>query len=545
MRLLAIIAAALLPVAPIAPLAAQEHDHAGGHDIHGHVTFATSCAAPAHAEFIRGLALLHSFWFSEAGTAFDAAFRADSGCAMAQWGLAMTFIGNPVAAPPSPGNLAAGAAAAALASRAAAAGPATARERDFVTAVATFYAGRDSLPHGRRMGNYSRAMEQVASRYADDPEAAIFHALSLVATASPTDTTLANQRRAAGRLNPLFRRYPDHPGLAHYIIHANDATVLANLGLDAARRYARIAPAVPHAQHMPSHIFIRLGLWDENIAANRRSYDAGVAHSTSQGQHGLAYHEFHAMDYMVYGYLQLGRDSAALRVVREADTATVLTVQSAANPFAMEYGRNAMAARYAIERGRWDEAARLPVRAGRNVAAEGITRFARAVGAARSGEVAAAREEAAQLARIRDSLQGINDSYWARVMTIKRQAVEAWLALATGDTARALSEAAAAADVEDVTAKNPVTPAEIISARELQADLLLQLGRHADARAAYETVLRHEPNRARALFALARAAEGMGDRRAAQARYQEYLRLMARAEAPREEIALARRAVRR
>src|SRR6266511_3757000 len=273
---------ALLTVAPLVSLSAQAHEHGLPPERLGRVVFPVSCNAEAQRRFEHAMALLHSFWWEQGPAAFDAVTAADSTCAMAYWGLALNYWGNPLVSGASGENLRQGAAAAA---RALALGAPTARERGLLAAVGALY--RD---HG------------------DDPEVAMYYALSLVATASATDTTFARQKRAAAILNPLFQRFPGHPGLAHYIIHANDSPRLAALGLDAARRYAQIAPSAPHAQHMPSHIFVRLGLWDETIAANRRSFAAGVEYAQAQQLGGVVAEQFHALDYMVYGYLQEGRD---------------------------------------------------------------------------------------------------------------------------------------------------------------------------------------------------------------------------------------------
>ncbi len=489
----------LVPLALSSRLAAQEHAHAHGAEL-GRVRFSTSCSAGAQGHFIRGLALLHSFWFSEADAAFRAAFEADPTCGIALWGLATSHLRNSLAAAPSPAELAAGGEAA---QRAQAVGARTDRERGYITAINAYYQDAGARPHLARLAGYRDSLAALSARHPDDPEAAIFHALSLVATASPTDTTFANQRRAAAILNPLFARFPDHPGLAHYIIHANDSPQLAHLGLDAARRYAAIAPAAPHAQHMPSHIFVRLGLWEETVASNQRSYQASAEDVRRTGRTGLTAEGYHAMDYMVHGYLQLGNDSAARRVAEEAAQASFVPLANAGPPMGAWHGRAAMAARVALERSDWQAAAALEILPAPHPLAEGITRFARAIGAARLGDTAAARAELGGIVRVRDSLRTLGDPYWPRVMEIKRQAVEAWLLLGAGDMVGAVREARAAADAEDVLAKHPVTPAEVVPARLLLADMLAQVGRHDEAVAEYRAVLRHEPNRRRAVTALA------------------------------------------
>ena len=523
----------LVAVSFAAPLAAQQHEHRGAERL-GHVVFPISCNAEARQEFERAMALLHSFWWDEAERAFQGVAAADPGCAMAYWGLALTRWRNPVAGGPGAADLRAGQEAA---RRAAALGGRTPRERDYIEATGALYGDTGTVPNSARLRRYTDAMERVYARNAADPEAGIFYAIALTASAPVGDTTYAQQRRAAAILNPLFRAHPDHPGLAHYLIHANDSPQLASLGLEAARRYAEIAPSAPHAQHMPSHIFVRLGLWDETIRSNRASYQADVA-AAGGGQHALTADQLHAMDYLVYAYLQLGQDTAAAAVVAEgqADTAA-----APAQAMVAAYNRNAMAARFALERGQWAEAARLPLRPSPGTpAAEMVTRFARGIGAVRIGDTAQARAEIAALAAIAAELERRGDPYWPRVTRVKQQAIAAWVALAAGDTVGALAIAHAAADSEDVVGKHAVTPGEVVPARELEADLLLGLGRAAEARRAYEHVLGLEPHRARSVFGAARAAELAGDRAAAAEGYREYLRQMARADGTRAEVGAAR-----
>ena len=531
--------AALLAVAAVPSLLAQAHDHGRSAEQLGRVVFPVSCNAEAQKRFERAMALLHSFWWEQGSGAFRDVAAADSTCAMAYWGSAMNAWGNPFAGGPSGQALAT---AGQAAERAAAIGGKTPREVGFIAAVATLYRDHGTVPNVQRLRAYSDTMARVYRDNPGDVEVAIYYALSLVATAPATDTTFTRQKQAAAILNPLFQRLPEHPGLAHYIIHANDSPRLAGLGLDAARRYAQIAPSAPHAQHMPSHIFIRLGLWEDNIASNQRSYDAGVAYDKAQGLNGVLYHEFHALDYMIYGYLQLGRDAAARQLAAHADSLTQADAQGA---FITSYNRVALAARVALERGDWAAAARLPVNSGAAPATLGaVTRFARGIGAARSGDTAQARAEAAAMVELETAAAGgTQGAYWSRVVGIKRRAVEAWLALATGDTARALSLGKEAADMEDVTEKHPVTPGEPLPARELEADMLLVARRYAAAHAAYEAALAREPNRARSLYGSARAAELAGDRAGARRRYDEYLAQMKAGDGERVEIVQARAAL--
>jgi len=498
-------------------LSAQAHQHGSGEQL-GSVTFPISCNAEAQQRFTRAVAGLHSFYWEAGQAAFQAVADADSTCAMAYWGLAINAWGNPFAGGPG-GNAGKGAPlrrGAAFVDRAIALGAPTARERGFLAGAAALYRGSDSIPNSRRLQAYSDTLARVYRDFPGETEIAIYYALSLVATAPKTDTTYARQKQATAILNPLYRKFPQHPGLAHYIIHANDSPRLATLGLEAARRYASIAPSAPHAQHMPSHIFIRLGLWDETITANKRAFEAGLQYAIEHNQ-PVAPERLHALDYMVYAYLQQGRDREARSTVDSARK--LLTATNANDAVIANYNSVAMEARVPLERGDWAGAARLPVRVAE------LT-----IGAA--------------LAATEADLTRRGDVDWARVVAIKQQAVRAWVTLAAGDTAAALREAGAAADLEDVTEKQPVTPAELLPARELQADMLLAVGRHRDAQAAYDATLKREPNRARSLFGAARAAELAGDREGARRRYDQFLAQMKTADGDRVEIARARESMR-
>jgi hypothetical protein len=480
------------------------------------------------------MAALHSFWWDEGDRAFAAVLDADPHCAMAYWGLALNAWGNPFAGGPAGEALTRGVEAAARAS----AQPApTRREQGFIAASAALYRDATAIPNATRLQAYADTMARLHRDLPRDTEVAIYYALALVATAPRTDTTFAQQKRAAAILNPLFARYPDHPGLAHYIIHATDSPQLASHGLDAARRYARIAPAAPHAQHMPSHIFVRLGLWDETIASNWKSYRAGAAYAKSRGLGGTG-EELHALDYAVYAYLQRGQDSAARAAVA---TAQRVILPPSQGRFIGDYNRTAMAARVPLERGDWAAAAVLPVAAPQGLGIPtALSHFARALGAARSGSPAAARADVAALDSIATGLAGQQEAYWARVVGIKRDAAEAWVRFARGDTTGALELARAAADSEEVTDKHPVTPAELLPARELQADMLLAAGQYQAAREAYRATLARERGRARSLFGAARAAELAGDRAAASAGYRKFLKLMSQADGDRPELITAK-----
>jgi hypothetical protein len=537
------VAALVATIAALAPgpTAGAQESEAHQHHIGrlGHVSFPVSCTAEARGRFEHAMAVLHSFWWEEGERAFGAVTRADSNCAMAYWGLALNAWGNPFAGGPAGPALTRGVEAA---ERAASHPAPTRRERGFIAASTALYRDAAATPNAARLQAYADTMARVYRDLPRDTEVAIYYALALVATAPRTDTTFAQQRRAAAILGPLFAKYPDHPGLAHYTIHATDSPQLASLGLDAARRYARIAPAAPHAQHMPSHIFVRLGLWEETIASNRKSYQAGSTYAKTSGLPGGTPEELHALDYAVYGYLQLGQDSAARAAVA---TGQGVVLAPGKENLVSGYNRTSMAARVLLERGDWPAAAEFPAPGAQATGVPAmLRRFTRAIGAARSGRPEAARAEVSALDAIATELAGRQETYWARIAGIKRDAADAWARFAAGDTTAALTLARAAADSEEVTDKHQVTPAELLPARELQADMLVAAGRYAEAGEAYRATLAREPGRARTLFGLARAAELAGERGAARAAYSDFLRLMSRSDGDRPELATAQAFVR-
>jgi len=506
------------------PLSAQDHEHTGDTHQVGRVSFATSCKAEASPRFEQAVAMLHSFWFEQAAAAFQEVATQDPACAMAHWGVAMTLLGNPMArVSPSPERLEQALAAAEKA--ASLATNVTERERAYIDAVLVLYRDHQSKDHFARMQLHEDAMKRTHEKFPDDPEAAIFLGRAMVANAPPTDMTFARQLQAASLLEPLFQKQSDHPGLAHYLIHAFDAPAVAKSGLAAAKRYAEIAPDAPHALHMPSHIFTRLGYWDESIETNTRSAQAEPNPDAA----------VHPMDYMVYAYLQQGRDGAAGELVGRA-----VNLPNRFYGGILGYNFTAMPARYALERQRWTEAAQLTVPTGALPHIEAITHFARAVGAARSGDAEAAEREIAALTSLRDALAAQNDTYWRTIVEAQRLAASAWTAHARKDDSAALRLAREAADLEETVEKHPVTPGPLLPARELEADLLLELGKHAEALQSYEKTLQREPRRARALFGAARAAELGGDAAKARARYTELLELMDRADAERPEPRAAR-----
>jgi tetratricopeptide (TPR) repeat protein len=534
--LLSLSAFALVLAPGTASYAQAPDDHeamAHGHGKHlGRVSFSVSCNAEAGRRFQQAMARLHSFWWDAGESAFRRVLEADPGCGMAYWGLALTAWGNPFGSGPKGPSLAAGAAAATQAESLSARTP---RERGFIAAAAALYRDSDRTSNSDRLQAYADTMARVYRDFGQEMEVAIYYALAQLATAPKTDTTFAQQRRAVAILNPLFARHPHHPGLAHYIIHATDSPRLAPLGLTAARRYARIAPAAPHAQHMPSHIFIRLGYWKETIASNLAAYRSGMAHAKAMRIPPVG-EQLHALDYAVYGYLQEGRDSAA-----RAAVSTAQRLEVPPTGLVGDYNRIAMAARVPLETGDWRTAAKFPPAASQGLGTEiMLSRFTRAIGAGRSGDPAAAMREVAVLDSLARGLAR-KEAYWSRIAAIKRDAALAWARLAQGDTSGALGLAHAAADSEEVTDKHPVTPAELLPARELEADMLLEIGRYADARKAYQATLARERGRARSLFGLARAAELAGDRSGAKAAYREFVRLMSPGGARRPELATAKK----
>jgi hypothetical protein len=530
-----------LVAAACARAVAQEQGHvmASGEKL-GTVHFETSCSAAATPQFDRAMALMHSFEFSEAIGAFNETLRADPGCTMAHWGIALSRWGNPFAAGIRPAaQLRLGLEAVEQANRVSAK---TDRERAYVAAVAQLYADFERVDQPTRVRAYERSMADVTSRYPQDREAAIFYALSLTASAAPTDKTYANQLKAGEILEGLFPEQPDHPGIAHYIIHSYDVPPLAAKALDAARRYAKIAPSAPHALHMPSHTFTRVGSWQESI-------DTNIASAAAARRAGSTAEELHAMDYQMYAYLQTAQDQAARRLanglsevaVRFNPNAMLGAAPGSAGVFALA----AIPARWALERRAWGEAARLEPRASAFPYTEAMTYFARALGAARTGDPATARASIAALQQIKDRLAQANEGYWAEQTEIQRRGAVAWLALAEKQPDEALTMMRAAVEMEDGTEKSAVTPGPIAPARELLGEMLMELNRPAEALKEFQATLKKEPERFGALYGAARAASLSGDSAGARAYYTQLANLCERGDSPgRPELEEARKAVR-
>jgi tetratricopeptide (TPR) repeat protein len=444
---------------------------------------------------------------------------------MAYWGIALSFLYNPHAPPPA-SNLPLGLAAIQKGKQV---GAKTQRERDYIDALSVMYGDYDKVPHGARVQAYLKAMEPLAARYPEDDEAQIFYAITLNVSASASDKTYANQRKGAAILEPIFKRQPKHPGVAHYLIHLYDTPALAEMGLDAARRYAEIAPAAPHAQHMPSHIFTRVGYWKDSIAANIAS--ALAAKASKDGNEQL-----HAMDYMVYAYLQLGQDQDAQRVVAEMNAVTTISPDRFVSPYALAVSP----ARYAMERGDWKAAAQLEVRPSKFAYSDAMTHFARAIGAARAGNAETVRAEIASIAEMREKLRAAKDAYWTEQVDIQHQTATAWALYAEGKHEEAVLAMSAAADAEDKSEKHPVTPGVPIPARELYGMMLLERGMAAEALAAFEATLKKEPNRLGATIGAAKAAEKAGDPAKARQYYGAAAALTEGADPVRPQIAEAR-----
>jgi hypothetical protein len=533
-----ILIAALLATAPLAAQHSHQHGDAGKFGV---VTFPTSCNADAGPIVGRAVTLLHSFEFGPAIETFTSAAATDPACGMASWGLALARWGNPFAAGVKPASqLQPGAAAV---DRARAAGAKTERERAYIDAVAQLYQNMSTVDQRTRMLAYRDAMKRVAASYPGDPEASAFYALALAASADPADKTYAAQLEAGAILEKLWQAQPQHPGLAHYIIHAYDVPQLASRAVDAARRYGTIAPDAPHALHMPSHTFTRLGYWQDSIDTNILS--AGAAR-----RNGSTAEELHAMDYQTYAYLQTAQDTAARAVVDAlVDAAARLdpdATGSAAPGVAGVFALAAIPARYALERGAWADAARLQPRETRFLNADAMTWFARALGAARAGDVGTARAAVDALQNLSGRLAAAHESYWSEQVAIQALAASAWLALAERREPEALRIMTSATEREDRTEKNAITPGPLAPARELLGEMLLELERPKDALAQFDKTLAKEPNRFRALSGAADAALASGDRARARRYAEQLVTMCAKDGTPeRPELARARALVKR
>ena len=490
----------------------------------GKVNFPTSCDPKVQAQFERGVAMLHSYWFTEGGKVFDGIAKQDPSCVMAYWGYAVNLLGNTLSTPPSVKNLQA---AWQALERARAIGAKTQRERDWIEALSAYYRDYDKVSVDDRLLAYTRAMDQMTQRYPDDFEAWAYYALTLQASAPKTDKSYTNQLKAAAILEKLFKQNPQHPGVSHYLIHAYDYPPLADKGLGAARRYAKIAPAAPHARHMPSHIYSMLGLWEESIASNASALEVQRDY-------------YHAIDFTVYAHLQLAQDAKAKALIEGNSAVRREDLVTLGNYTALA----AIPARYALERADWIGAAALPLdstdRPDFDFITHSITRFTRGLGMARSGDVAGAKREIEEIQGLRKALEKTKDTYWAARSEEQILAVSAWVALAEGSREKAVKLMRAAADSEDGSVKHVSMENRLYPMRELFAELLLKTGQAAPALREFEAALKENPNRYRGLYGAARAAEASGDRQKAETYFTKFVAVSAKADTDRPEIAQAK-----
>src|SRR5256885_6836294 len=508
---------------------------AGGERL-GKGHFATSCAPAAAEEVDHAIALPHPFEFADAIAGFKKVLDSDPSCGIAQWGIAMATWGNPFAGLRAPKVLQDGLVAA---EKAQSIGAKTDRERAYIAAVALLYKDAAALDHRARTLAYEKAMAELSAKYPDDREAAAFYALAVDQTAPPTDKTYANQLKAAAILERLYKVEPDHPGVPHYLIHSYDVPALAPRALPYARKYANLAPDAPHALHMPAHTFTRVGSWQESIETNIRSHDVSMQrHDVGEG--------LHAWDYEMYAYLQTAQDAAAKKILdgvteivdRPSPVAEVRPGNAAAPAMpgmpgmaaspAGGWAAAAIPARWAIERGAWSEAAALTARPSPQPFVEAITRFARALGAARSGKPDLAKAEIEQLIALREKEVQAKDAYWATQLDIQRQAAQGWAFWAEGRKEDALRTLTAAAALEDTTDKSAITPGPIAPAHELLGEMLLEANQPAAALKEFETNLKREPNRFRSVYGAGRAAESAGDRAKARSYYGQLVKICER-----------------
>jgi tetratricopeptide (TPR) repeat protein len=496
----------------------------------GNVNFPVSCSQEAQAKFHRAMALYHSFDWKKGKAAFEEIASLDPRCGMAYWGLAMIARDNPFSWPVSE-QLKQGAEAIQKAKEV---GSATPRERAYIEALEVLYKDLETVPNRQRTLAYEQAMETLAAKYPDDVEAQILYALVVSGNHDLNDKTFARPLKAADLLEPLFAVYPQHPGVAHYLIHSYDYPPIAQKGLEAAKRYAQIAPDASHAQHMPSHIFTRVGAWRESVASNQASVAASK---------GDTRYIPHGWDYMVYASLQMADDAAADKIGADARAIRALNDSRLGEVF----GVAAIPARLTLERGHWAEAATIELHPAISEAgwkrfpqAEAINAFARALGAARSGDAAGARREIERLHKLQQVLTEQKLAYWAEQTEIQAQVATAWTLRAEGKNEEALAAMHAAADHEDLTEKHVVTPGPIMPARELLGDLLMELGQPADALPQYEASIAKEPNRFRGLYGAALAAERAGDRVRASRHFETLIAIASQSDATRPELIYAK-----
>jgi hypothetical protein len=515
-----------LVLCPLLCANGQEHSHSV--ERVGVVHFASSCNPSGQKELDRAVALLHSFEFGHAIDGFNAVLKADASCGIAYWGIALSQWSNPFASGlKDTTQLQAAKSTVELGDKV---GAKTDRERGYIAAVSALYKDFDTTPQRARLLSYRDAMQALAASYPNDNEAQIFYALAIAASEDPADKTYVGRLKAGAILERLFQVQPDHPGLAHYIIHIYDVPPLAPQALQAARRYAEIAPDAPHALHMPSHTFTRMGYWQESI-------DTNIAAAAAAKRQGETAEELHASDYEVYAYLQTGQDDAAHRIVSSLPEISSRfdakkVIGGAGGPAVGYFALAAIPARYALERGDWEQAAQLVPRESPFLHTQAITWFARGLAAARLHQAVAAHEAAASLEQIQERLSKSGESYWALQVQIEAQEVHAWALMSGGKTSDALEQMRSAAQLEDGTEKSAVTPGPLAPAREMLGEMLLTASQPAAALEQFEATLKKEPGRFRALYGAAHAAELANQREISGRYFGELLRLCEHADTP-------------
>lgn len=490
-----------------------------GQNEFGSTSFNMSCLEKVKPDFDLAIALLHSFEYTEAEKVFAKVIDQDPSCVMAYWGAAMSNF-HQLWMPPSPAELQKGSKLITLARSLVE--DKSSRESDYVEAIATIYDDWKTLDYRSRLLRYEKISQKMYEKYPGDDEAAIFYSLALRAAADPADKSFKNQRKAGDILNAIFKNKPDHPGAAHYIIHAYDYPELAHLGLDAARKYASIAAASAHAQHMPSHIFTRLGFWDESIQSDLRSVEAAKCYAEGSGIKGHWDEELHGLDYLTYAYLQKADDERAKELV---DYLATITEVFPIN-FKVAYCFTAMPARYVLERKDWTSAAELKLMPSNFPWNEFLwekanLHFARFLGNIQINKIKNSKAELRELEAIHSNLSKSNDTYKANLVMIQIKACKGWALLREGDSKKALQLMTEAADMEDATAKHPVTPAEIVPARELLGDMYIKTGDYKNAALAYEDNLKNHPNRFNSLYGAAWSFEKSGDNEKTKQYYEQ------------------------
>src|SRR5262247_3669906 len=508
---------------------AQTGDLAKGKSIEelGRVVFQTSCTPQAQAQFERALAMLHSFFYPETIKAFSAVAETDPNCAIAHWGVAVSVRPNPLVGPFDAATLKRGLEAV---QKGKAIGAKTERERDWLSAIEEFYKDYDKVDQDTRAKNYEKAMAALTKKYPDDVEAKIFYALALNETFD--HKSMAPLLKAIKILEPLDKKYPGHPGITYYLIHSYDFAPIAQKGVPVANKYAKIAPAAPHAQHMPSHIYSMVGMWKESIGSNLSSIKVANEYAATSKLDGTLSGVPHAYDFMQYAYLQLGQDAKAKALIEESAAVKKLIGVVSAGQMA----RAAVPVRYMLERQDWQGAAQLQPLGTPFPAAEAVTHFARAMGAARSGNFTVAQADIDKLKELRAGLEQAKQSYWAEQVEVQILCAQAWMAQGQGYKDEALKFMRAAADIEDGSEKHVAMENRLYPMRELLGDMLRGQGEPAAALKEYEVSMKNAPNRLRGYYGAAKAAAAAGDQKKAAAYMRSLAQLTRDADSDRTEI---------